>query len=276
MLKPWWKKFPGRLEHELQRLKEDGISCEPEFMGDIVSLNFPYYVEDEKVDIIIKFPPSYPYLRFTVDAPNIVLAHHHNPFNKDLCILGRATVNWETDDTVADTLKTQLPKVLRAGRSTNIDEVIDMEENQPEPISTYFETSGFIFINGKFCVGKKYIGQIGDLEIGIEINKLWLAVLNINDINSRCIANANPHIARLFNQTIHGRWIRLDQPIIENNPILFFNKLIDIDSRLRSPKWQKIDRKLSIDIIAVIFPEENKEHRILEEGWLFHIRFRHE
>lgn len=103
MLKPWWERFPGRLEYEVEKLKEIGIPCEPKFEGDTVSLEFPYYLNGEKIDLIVKFPSSYPYLRFTVDAPNIELHHHHNPFTKDLCILGRATINWETDDTVADT-----------------------------------------------------------------------------------------------------------------------------------------------------------------------------
>lgn len=278
MLKPWWERFPGRLEYELERLKEIGISCETEFTGDTVSLRFPYVVGTETINLVVKFPASYPYLRFTVDVPDIEFDHHLNPFTKDLCILGRATVNWETDDTVANTLKTQLPKVLQAGRSTNIDEVRDLEENQPEPISEYFVTRGFVFIDGEFNIGKKYMGQLGNLEMGIEVNKYrnWIAVLNIRDIENNHIANANPHVERLFKQKIHGRWIRLEKPIMENDPSQFFSKLILVESRLKSPIWQKINRNLSIDVIAVVFPEEIKEQRVLEEGWLFHVRLKNE
>lgn len=281
MFKPWWEQFPGRLEYEVEKLKEIGISCEPKFAGDTVSLQIPYDLDGEKIDLIIKFPASYPYLRFTVDAPNIKLHHHHNPFNKDLCILGRSTVNWEANDTVAETLTTQMPKVIKAGRSKDIDEVKELEENQPEPISVYFVTSGFVFIDGKFHdgkfhIGEEYIGQWGNLEIGIGMNsnKIEMAVLSICDKNGKCITNANHYIEGLFKQKINGRWIKVDKPVIENNPKHFFESLILIEPSLKTPRWQRISNSnnLSIDFIGVVFSEEVKQREESGEGWLFLIR----
>lgn len=274
MFKPWWEQFPGRLEYEVEKLKEIGISCEPKFAGDTVSLQFPYDLDGEKIELIIKFPASYPYLRFTVDAPNVELHHHHNPFNKDLCILGRSTANWETNGTVAETLTTQMPKVIKAGRSKNIDEVKELEENQPEPISAYFVTGWFVFIDGGFYIGEKHIRQWGNLEIGIETNgnNPELAVLSICDINGKCIANANHHIEGLFKQKIRGRWIGVDKPVIENNPKHFFESLILIEPTLKVPRWQRISNNVSIDVIGVVFPEEVKQREESGEGWLFLIR----
>ncbi|MFA4828787.1 MAG: E2/UBC family protein [Thermodesulfovibrionales bacterium] len=272
MLQPWRIRFPGRLEYEVEKLKEIGVSCEPKLEGDTISLQFPYNLDGEKIDLIIKFPSSYPYLRFTVDAPNIELHHHHNPFNKDLCILGRSTVNWETTDTVAATLTTQMPKVIKAGRSKDIDEVKELEENQPEPISVYFVTSGFVFIDGEFHVGEGYIGQWGNLEVGINSNKSELSVLSICDKNGKCIANANHYIEGLFKQKISGRWIRIDKPVIENNLEHFFESLVSMEPTLKAPRWQRLINNVSIDIIGVVFSEEVKQREESGEGWLFLIR----
>jgi hypothetical protein len=273
MLKPWWERFPGRLEYELEKLREIGISCEPKVMGDTISLEFPYEVGGEIINLIVKFPSSYPYFRFTVDAfIEPPLEHHQNPFTKDLCILGRSTINWSTNDTVAETLVAQMRKVMHVGRSKDIGEVKGLEENQPEPISVYFATQGFIFIDGKFHIGEKCTGQWGSLKIGLAAGNR-LAVLSISDDNNSVIANANPHINKLFKEVINGRWIRVREPIIENNPQRFFEKLILLEPKLRVPRWQKVYGNTVIDVIAVVFPEE-VEQRVLGEGWLFLVRIK--
>lgn len=272
MLKPWRERFPGRLEYELDKLKEIGISCEPQFTGDTVFLEFPYVLDGEVIDLIVKFPSSYPYLRFTIDAPSIGLKHHWNPFTNDLCILGRATVNWEADDTVAETLRTQMPKVIKAGRSNDIDEVKELEENQPEPVSAYFKTSDFLFIDGNFQIGGKYTGKWGNLEIGVN-HRNRLAVLAIDNANDERIASINPHIEKIFKDRLNGRWIRIDSPIIENNPYIFLQKLVLVEPRLKSPRWQRLPNNLYIDVIAVVFPEEI-EQRESGEGWLFLVRIK--
>ena len=84
-------------------------------------------VDGETLRLVVTFPDFYPYFRFEVQAPDLHLDHHQNPFEKNLCLLRRGTEHWDPGDTVASLLHEQLADVLKTGRSQNIEEVKGLE-----------------------------------------------------------------------------------------------------------------------------------------------------
>jgi hypothetical protein len=94
-------------------------------------------VNDEPIALVAVFPCFYPYTRCEIIAPDFKLSWHQNPYNKNLCLIGRSTTNWDTDNLLATFLATQLPKLLAAARTQERDEAQDKEENQAEPFTAF-------------------------------------------------------------------------------------------------------------------------------------------
>ena len=130
--------FPKRLEYELNALNNAGIEYsknEDAFTRGVLCLNIWI---DGVGNLQVIFPDLYPYFRFEIYAHDLVLPHHQNPFSKNLCMIGRRTENWHIKDTLASFLLERLPKVLKAGKSTDCEEVEGVEQHQAEPISDYY------------------------------------------------------------------------------------------------------------------------------------------
>jgi len=89
-----------------------------------VKINFDYTAQDgAKHPMYAVFSDLYPYFRFEIYAETVSLAHHQNPIGKNLCLIGRETVNWRASDTLADFIRDRLPTVLAAGRENSKDAV---------------------------------------------------------------------------------------------------------------------------------------------------------
>ena len=141
MSRPWWKRWPGRLEFELRCLEEAGIKYrfdEPARAAGIIKLFLQHAVSGEKIDLIATFPDLFPYFRFEVQAPNLSLQRHQHPAGKNLCLIGRATANWRSGDTLAEFITNRLPRVLSAVRAPHATETGAIEEHQGEPATDYF------------------------------------------------------------------------------------------------------------------------------------------
>jgi len=102
--KPWWEEHPDRLSHELRLLEEIGFPYkkdEEALKKGILRLHVEYEVEGKPLHLIVTFPDFYPRFRFEVMAPSLNLSRHQHPTGKNLCLIGRATHNWNTTDTLA-------------------------------------------------------------------------------------------------------------------------------------------------------------------------------
>lgn len=139
-MKPWWELWPERLEWELNALRSAGVDykiLEQDPKTGALRLSFPYRVNGEVVALEAAFPCFYPYTRCEIIAPELALRWHQNPYNRNLCLLGRATANWDTENSLATFLATQLPKVLSAARTEDPEEAKDKEEFQAEPLTSF-------------------------------------------------------------------------------------------------------------------------------------------
>ena len=72
MLKSWWERWPGRLEHELEALKIVGIPfCVDETarQSRVIRLKLTPTINGERFELIAVFPDLYPYIRFELRLP---------------------------------------------------------------------------------------------------------------------------------------------------------------------------------------------------------------
>jgi len=85
------------------------------------------------------------------------------------------------------------------------------------------------------------------------------------DNENNLLAEAKPEISNLYTDHVSGKWVRSQQPIVENDPSLFLERLRQLNNTLINEKKLM---STSTFIIGVIFPEE-VSWRENKDGWLF-------
>ena len=274
-MQTWWENWPGRLEYELAELHKAGIHYDKDekaFEKGVVVLNIQHEIESRKHDLVIRFPDVYPYMRFEIYAPELSLDHHQNPFEKNLCMIGRSTENWCVDDTVAKYIMNRFPTVVKTGKNADPALAKELEEIQGEPISYYYPYifNSVVLIDSSWTIDPQI--NKGFLNLGINKSKqkgLNCAVHSVLDINRNVLAEAEHEIANMYPNSIKGKWIRSPQPIIENDRQRFFKHLTELDRPFIKPFWNQFSKR-KIAIIGVLFPEE-VDWREEKDGWIFFI-----
>ncbi|MEW6664186.1 MAG: E2/UBC family protein [Thermodesulfobacteriota bacterium] len=274
-MKPWWQKWPGRLRYELDELKRAGIHYEIDrdsFRGRrVVSLRIRLRSGERELSLVVVFPDSYPYMRFEVYARELSLEHHQNPFQKNLCMIGRSTANWKTTDTVASFLTCRLPTVISAGASSEPERVKTLEEKQGEPVTYYYPylRDSSVLTDTSWSIDSSV--DRGILLVGVERQEglgLRGAVLAVKDYRNNLLAQAMPELGHLYPVRIEGKWLRLERPLLEDNPARFWERLVSYDGSLVNPRFQALSGGRKVAIVGVLFPEEVGWRRT-GSGWVF-------
>lgn len=272
MLRPWWERRPERLADELRRLDDAGIpyriDANEQARGRLrLEVEAP---AGERIHrLLVLFPDIYPYTRFEVIAPDLDLPRHQNPFQKNLCLIGRATVNWNVDDTLADFLQTRLPQTIEVATSTDIEHQRREEEPQGEPFSDHYVygQDSAILVDSAWRIDPAV--RRGKLKLGLEslVHPMRGAVLEIQGADGDVVARAPEPLQARYPHMIWGRWIRRDEPVSELDPSAFLNALVAQDKDLRE-KRASIKKPPPPDVIGVIFPEEVQQGAV-SDGWVF-------
>jgi molybdopterin/thiamine biosynthesis adenylyltransferase len=278
MLAPWWKEFPERLRFELKQLEDAGIEYqlnEAALEAGRVELSVRTTVDAETVDLIVRFSDLYPYFRFEVFAAHLELPHHQNPFLKNLCFINGTTESWSPRDTLADFLRNRLPLVLQTGRSESPEQIATLEEHQGEPITSFYtyEKNSLLLVDSSWKIGPSV--KTGELKIDLEqctVPILRGAVHEIRDANGKVLARAENVYASFQGQTITGRWVRIPQPLRQQDPSRLLDHIYSHWPSLAKPIWQTVGDS-QIDVVGVIFPEEVSWRRTAD-GWVFVVRIR--
>lgn len=271
--KKWWEIFPSRLEYELKLLDEAGIKYskdEKAFEQGFIRLELQV---PKAGKVFVIFPDPYPYFRFQIDAPELNLEHHQHPFGKNLCMIGRATDNWDQNDTVAGFITTRLPKVLESGNSVNKDEVSAFEEPQAEPFTDYFsyESGTGIVMDGNWNIKPMY--KSGLIVVGLLSSKPHIqgAAFEIWDESRSMIVECDNNLREAFSSgVVSARWIRLATPPKMTSPPDLFNYLSQRDNSDKISDYAVDGGK--IQIRAALFPDE-RGHREVGQGWIFVCRY---
>lgn len=267
----WWETVPGRREYELSALTAAGIPFEIDSRAEargVLRLEARPRVDGRETPVIVTFPDHYPYFRFEIQASTVALDHHQNPFTGSLCLIGRATEQWNVGDTAAEFLTSRLPQTLHAGESHERDEVAGQEQHQAEPLSDYYSylPSTMLVVDGSWNPDTKR-GSFDAAVTADSTGRIRGAVLRLTDESGVTIAEADSKVARVFDESLRGRWVRSESAIIENDANIIREDAATIDPSLRRPQFVRVGSK-RVDVLGVIFPEE-VGWRDVGHGWLF-------
>lgn len=93
----WWDKFNGRLEQELDLLREAGM--QPELIEENkkngkICIKLKLNIFDVEKDAELHFPDLYPYFRPVLIIPNLGSSlRHYNPVGGVVCLLPGAPLS---------------------------------------------------------------------------------------------------------------------------------------------------------------------------------------
>jgi molybdopterin/thiamine biosynthesis adenylyltransferase len=273
-VKPWWERWPGRLERELAELDSAGISYERD-EDSWARGHFRLRVTGQATGgrtLVADFPATYPYFRFELAAEDIALLHHQDPYEKTLCLFGRASGEWSPSFTLARVLEERLPLVIEAGNAVDARAVNDLEEHQAEPISEYFpyKPGGMLIVDGSWTLGEARRGQ---MLLRVD-PAAWpvRGIVEIVRMDGTRLAEAPPELVRSTRTSaeLQARWVSLPEAPTGNQPAEVLSSAVSVDPALRRPIWKQLNGHL-VDIVGIVFPEETG-WRQGGSGWLFHVR----
>ena len=277
-MKPWWERWPGRLEFELHALESAGIRYQREdenFKKGIFALKLELTLSGRPLILFAVFPPLYPYFRPEVFAASGTFGRHQNPIGGNLCLLGRKTDNWDTDWSLASLLSNQLPRLAEAATTQDLNARKRIEEPLGEPITCYYPhcPNSIILVDCSQAVGQEYTQ--GKLCLSVEAEfqpTLRGRVVKIKTQAGKDILTF-PGLPWRGHE-IPGTWIRLDNPPRIDNPRQFERELIA--KHLISPA--NFSHKVGQwfwDIIGILVAEEIQQ-TVTGDGWLFLVRGKQE
>lgn len=277
-MQPWWERDSDRYQYELAALDRAGIVWtrdEEAFARGFLRLELEVDENGERVPLRVTFPDLYPYFRFEVEAPTLSLRHHQNPFQKNLCVMGRATHHWNTTDTVAEVLKQQLGKVIATGRSDDAAATKGLEQDQAEPYSDYYPCPPSMVVipeivslpancnHGTFTL-------LTDGPQGPPIEHFLRGVITAlrGADGAEGLAPVGEWRAAFSGKTVEGFWARLAAPIAHVEQNLFLEELLRrVPSALQAP-INRVDGGW-LQIWGVGFPEEVTRRQCDGLGWVF-------
>jgi molybdopterin/thiamine biosynthesis adenylyltransferase len=277
MPSPWWKRLPGRLRRELKDLRLAGIryTTDKEAFRN-GTLRLTVWVTHNAIEhrLIANYPDTFPFFRVVVYAPELSLARHQNPFSKSLCLIGRRTEKWQPSDTLAWLIREQFPKVLAAASAVDRSTTADIEENQGEPIITFYSylPRSVVLVDSSWAVPESCPN--GWLHLGVGSFRPQLvraAVLKVCDADRRVIASAEPSIAELYGQkNIWVRWTRHSDFIAVDQPSEFLERLVKHDQFVAPFSWHR-SKGVALDLTGVLMSQEVERGRE-QDSWLFVLR----
>lgn len=289
-MEPWFKRYPGHYERELQSFEELGITVdEDKKMKDdhgILRLTItidggnPNFALDNGAayKFVIVYPDNYPWFRPQVFAYELSLPRHQHPAEKNLCLLPRATRFWYTEQTVAHLLKSQLSDVLTKGKVEDLELVKNDPQEQAEPISDFYQHLSSVLFNPEGIPnleGKGSFEVIGKMTVGFPENAPMFSRMAVKEISvpaNKHVFSLGSEIQQLFPRSLDGIIIKVDQPppVVQGPKILEWLKsgLGRNATVLNSNKRLAFRDVTYTNVIAINFPEEVVQGE-LGMGWIF-------
>lgn len=269
-MKPWFERFPGRLEYELNELNRAGyeyaLNDELKAEGRIVlSIEFP--VEGESHKLMVRYPDLYPWLPFEIIGSTLPSGRHICPTTGVLCLMEQPHSKWSTTLTIKWALDNQVKALIQA----HLDPAHAVEAQEGQQSSGYYRyTPDSIMLTSDWSLPPQYTH--GRLVIGLEpgsnpTQAFRGAVIEVQDTTGQRIAALDERLTRRYTKKIQGRWVRLPAP--PDGRAEGAGELADAIKYHGSLAQVKLDT--GIDIVGLLFPEESA-YGIPVENWLFTLR----
>jgi hypothetical protein len=234
-----------------------------------------------RVDLVVVYPDTFPYLRPEVYAPDLQLERHQNVYEGNLCLLDRSTAQWEVTDTGAWLVRERVPFLLGllagdpAAMTAN-------ETPQGEPRSAYFRSQpgAAVFVpEAANSIGENE--RLGMLELAVgrpepqavQVRALLKRVTAKGGRRGRVLAAADATLDRRFpTTTLKGPWVRLARLPEENTPEALLAAAAAISPTGAKPKLHAVGGA-QVGVVGFVFAEEVGQGRF-EDGWLFVVMYR--
>lgn len=291
MSEPWWITRPGVLEGEVTAFRQRGIPHAVDRTAEaegVLAIDAAVRLDGQSIAIRVIYPDLYPFVRFEAFAPSLRLARHQHPFNGNLCLIGRATENWDLYATAAEFLTEQLPRVLAAAGIGLDDPPAALEEAQGEPYSDYYATQegSALFVDSSWHIPPDIrrgrlrllvdprVRLIGDSLRGLDAPMLRGTVAEILDEEGIVLARADPALLASVPEavTLSARWMRVERPPPQSSPPAGLAEFeVAIDSAWRATRREAFGKNFGLDVVGLVFPEEVR-YRHMADGWLFFVR----
>lgn len=273
-MKPWFERYPARLERELEALEKAGFAYEVDndlkAAGRIqIKVDVPY--EGEVFKVLAIFPFSYPYTPFDLFSPDVPDGRHKAPYLGKICFLHDIKSYWSMrDHTLARILKREFITVINENRNPSNDPNIEALDASPITFHIPCQDNECILVPD-FDIPREHKYGYAELAFqkGYDPNKFLRGHIRmIRGVSSRSllyeIGDDLPGIQSLLPEcsTIPIRWVRLDAP-----PVKLGNNILDEAIQL----WHKLSvpqYKGGPDIIGLIIPEETA-HNVVQDNWVF-------
>ncbi len=274
----WWEIWEGRLDKELRALDVAGISHtldEEARERGVIRLALVVETGSGPIDLTAVYPVHFPYFRVHVSAPALDLSHHQNPFEKNLCLLGRRTHYWNPSNTLAGLLLEQFPKLLVAAAAQSPPED-GLEAKQGEPVSEYFPyyPRSMVLVQSDWVIPAEL--RHGTLTIATEgsprgqLSGLLRGVVSeVRDPAGKVIVSADPRLLRPYaGPTVKASWVRSAEIGKSCNQDVVYSSLIEeLPPLFRIPPANTtVDGCLRV--IGALFDEETA-YRRTSDGWIF-------
>lgn len=283
----WWLADPGgRQQMELDALTAIDVGwtivANPT-PGNLFALDVTVLGPDGDTVLRAFYPRLFPYFPPRVSAADLGLHYHWERRTGTVCLLAPGGANWHPDDTLADLLVRQWPKVLaaNAGDGTDADGGL-LETDQAEPWSAYIPTApGPVAIVDSAATPPTAVSHgTACWTLGRpDFFQSTLVALNDdagNQFYSAQVQQLDPP------PVVEGPWVRIDTPPDEHDAAALWRAATavrpDIDRIGWFPVQSSITGKAASfgphrQLVLVRVPEE-VGRRDLGEGWAVLLRTR--
>jgi hypothetical protein len=275
---PWWKRWPEVLEGEEAAFRAAGFLAQKDVAAEAngvmrYALKVPTSVGELELQVV--YPDEYPYFRCQVYAPALSLGVHQNPFEKNLCLIGRRTHFWNNkDDSAAELISRQLETVLRIASASPTEDVAGLEEQQGEPFSDYYKYDpAMLLVQSDWTVPTSH--KHGTLQIATLASTEQLphslirgAVLAVRGEDGSVLCEGPRSLRQAFSgKEFEGKWVRVPRPVAISNPGEMIQHLINTYPAMRDARSTHVQDGW-LRLWGVLFPEE-VGYRRTKDGWVF-------
>ncbi len=295
MSKPWFEERLAIFDRELNSFRDIGITFEidePLRQKGILrikatintkSAEFNLEIDQDKLVFNIVYPDSYPFFRPQVFADDLDLPRHQNPLEKNLCLLGRLTIEWDSQQTAAGLLRDQLPRLLKKAFITDQDAIKNDPTEQAEPVSEFYTKAEHPVLFDPSCIPEADLESnaprlLASLLIGKGAENFFptrLAVLETTVISSGEKHEAIKPIRDIFTSKFKGQLYRVPEPPPGNPSQMFpwLSKLLKANGQSLkvSNNSFSVNGEITIKYVTGLCFEEEKQKGVTGYGWLFHI-----
>jgi hypothetical protein len=258
---PWWTEIPGRLDVELESLRdvcsEVTIYRQDQRTGQL-GLKFVLALGGEHYQLRAEFPPTYPFTRPVVYAEDNQFNWHQNPYGKNLCLLGRTAENWVLTQTLAGHLSEQMPKLIASNWTADPDTAADLEELQAEPFTAFlnYQRNSSMLLLQRVPRTDRDKGGFAATCVPFDGVFRGAVVGLADDLGRQILGLPNEATTAMeFTKQIKGNWFRMGSRPRTGKAAVFLEEIAADHPELRKRTWTR-HRDHRFEIVGALVPEE--------------------